>query len=454
MSPHILPKKLLFGLIPILFSVILISCKVEPVRVLDSQKIRKWVSWQVQFNAKTAGDSIAKKAFMAELRKYVENYVSKYNEGSKNDIRLLPPRELNCACDPALSALEVDIDWDRTDTSGSDTRVPPPPPPTPGVSGGEVEQNTELSAPSTEIPAAAARMVMNLPGNDQKGGPVLAIIDTGIDTAAFSGNIYSMIWQSPSGQTLHNFAYGNGFGGFRDDHAGRHGTQVASLILEQFRDKEAYPQVMVLKAMDSLGVGSTFSVTCALSYAIQNKASLVNMSFGYYGRSHRILKQYIERASKDSIVMVCAAGNVDGVRTELCSTTLDVGHELTSGRQFFPACYSREYPANVITVAGLNTALGPCYYQNYSNTYVTLGIMNTQNCCFFNSLIQQSSVEGSSFATPVATGRIGVMKLGEPGKRVGSFYVNSLLGARVPAITSSERVNTAKYVKNGDFLLY
>ena len=130
------------------------------------------------------------------------------------------------------------------------------------------------------------------------------------------------------------------------------------------------------------------------------------------------------------------------------------GHELTSSRLFYPACYSTDFPENVVTVAGLNTRLGPCYYQNYSNRYVTIGVMNTKSCCFFNSLVDQFGVEGSSYAAPVASGRIGALKVGEPARRTGLFYVGSLIMSRVPGITTSERAITGKYVHNGDFIIY
>jgi hypothetical protein len=418
---------------------------------LGNKVVKNWINWNILFDKGKAADTASFNYRLKEVKEYVESYVKAYNDTSKKTIRPGEYRFVGCKCDPYLNRLEVDL---RMDTSTGETRVPPTPPPTPGVSGGSVNENTALYKPYTEMKMNFPRKTMKLTGNlPYKLAPILAVIDTGIDTTLFSSGINNIIWKAPAGlTTLTNFIYPAGAGGFQDDHFNYHGTNVSSIILNEFADV-SYPRLMVLKAMDSLGSGTVFSVSCAMSYAIQNKASLINMSFGYFGNRDTVLAKYFSLANKDSITLVCAAGNASGARENLCNAVVNPNNELKPGHLFFPACFSKEFPANVITVVGLNEVPSPCHYQNYSNDYVTLGVKNSINCCFFNSLISATSIEGSSFSTPVASGLIGRLKLNETNKRLGIFYLQSILASQTPALSPAEIATAGSFIKAGNFVV-
>jgi len=412
--------------------------------------VKNWINWNILFDKGKAVDTASFNYSIKEVKQYVDTYVKKYNDTSKKTIRPGEYRFVGCKCDPYLNRLEVDL---RMDTSTGETRVPPTPPPTPGVSGGSVSENTALYKPYTEMKMSVPRRIMKLTGRPpDKQAPILAVIDTGIDTTLFSSGVNNIIWKVPGVNPLTNFIYPSGAGGFQDDHFNYHGTNVSSIILNEFADV-SYPRLMVLKAMDSLGSGTVFSVSCAISYAIQNKASLINMSFGYFGNRDTVLAKYFSLANKDSIILVCAAGNASGPRENLCAAGVNPNNELKPGHLFFPACFSKEFTGNVITVAGLNEVLSPCYYQNYSKEYVSLGVKNQINCCFFNSLIGATNIEGSSFATPVASGRIGRLKLNETNKRLGIFYLQSILTSQTPALTPAEISTAGSFIKTGNFIV-
>jgi hypothetical protein len=67
---------------------------------------------------------------------------------------------------------------------------------------------------------------------------------------------------------------------------------------------------------------------------------------------------------------------------------------------------------NVITITGLNAFGKSCYYQNYSNTFVSLGVINKNSvdgqvrgkCCSYKAPFSGKYYEGSSLATPIACG--------------------------------------------------
>ena len=65
----------------------------------------------------------------------------------------------------------------------------------------------------------------------------------------------------------------------------------------------------------------------------------------------------------------------------------------------------------VISVTGLRQQDAPCYYQNFSSEYVTVGVINQivdTNCCVFTLPFFKNNIalEGTSFATPVVSGRL------------------------------------------------
>ncbi|HEX6428816.1 MAG TPA: S8/S53 family peptidase [Niastella sp.] len=249
---------------------------------------------------------------------------------------------------------------------------------------------------------------------------VLAVIDTGIDTTLFSSNISGLLWRKPGqGSTIYNFLPHQNPDSLRDNHGGRHGTLVTTLALKALSTigkGNLYPKIMVLKALDSNKIGSVFSVSCALSYARQNKATVVNASLGYYGESNELLLHYIKKCSGKSgnpTLIFAAAGNIiteEHLDNKLCNKPRS-DNQLTNSRTFFPASWS-PLLKHVITITGLDSMGLSCYYQNYSNEFVTLGVLNKKTsqgripgeCCSYKAPFNNRTYEGSSFATPIACG--------------------------------------------------
>lgn len=194
---------------------------------------------------------------------------------------------------------------------------------------------------------------------------------------------------------------------FFDDNPGKHGTAVTALALQSiFKTSRLLPRVMVLKVLDAKSQGSSFTVSCALSYAVQNRATLVNASLGYYSKRDvdSVLRKYLllcQQATPVPVKVLAAAGNLHGPHnsSELCRTPATL--QLNSSMLFYPACFNPTIP-NIIAVNTLKDLSNGCFYQNYSNQFVDVGVLSKVNCCRFNVL--GTGYEGSSFATPIVSG--------------------------------------------------
>jgi hypothetical protein len=206
---------------------------------------------------------------------------------------------------------------------------------------------------------------------------------------------------------------------FKDIDPVRHGSAVAAIALNSFyaasaKDgKPRLPRLMVLRALDGTGMGNTFSVSCAMSYAIRHRVKLINASLGYWNAENNVINHYLQLSARHQIPVIAAAGNDPRQHTEgLCDQGINWHNRLRPGNMFYPACQSIDSQYCVVSVTGLSSPQHPCRYQNFSSRYVSVGVVNTDSsnsCCGFSlSFINKNyQLDGSSFATPVISGELG-----------------------------------------------
>jgi len=319
-----------------------------------------------------------------------------------------------CPCDSLLYNIGAKV----IDGSGHSVTTPPPPPP-PGGSGDAlfVSNNNPVIEPADSIPVndTSFKMILSDPlRQTQVDSQILTIIDTGIDPRYFSSEISELIWTGDGANTIYNVIDPNS-NSFFDDHPEKHGTIVTAVALKALKDQNAafgarinhLSKLMILKALDSKKQGSTFSVSCALSYAVQRRAAVINASLGYYemgGDVDAVLRHYIDlcNTQRNPIVVFAAAGNVttSPVSGMICYQGTS---NLNTHRMFYPACFSNDFN-NVYSVTTLTNTHASCFYQNYSQQYVSLGVIQTgtAGCCHFS--VPFALANGSSFATPVVAG--------------------------------------------------
>lgn len=343
------------------------------------------------------------------LSDYLRRVINKRNGFSLDSVQVQ-----FCSCHDSLL-------WNLTanlNIGGSGQSAPvSPPPPGPHASGDAIalaDKNSSLSSPASANSILTAHRVSFDEQTPITDAVVLGIIDTGIDTALFAPAIYSKLFASDGSGTVNFVSYAP-VTGFRDDDAVRHGSAVAAIALNAFyaesvkAGKPALPRLMVLKALDSTGSGSTFTVGCALSYAIRHNVNLINASLGYWKTQDNVINHYLQLSAQHFIPVVAAAGNTPGEHSEgLCSDEINRHNRLRRCNLFFPASQSIDSQYCIVSVTGLSNPWRSCRYQNFSSKYVSVGVVNNICCGFSLPFIDSLHLlDGSSFATPVISGELG-----------------------------------------------
>ena len=409
-----LPVSLLF-LIFIVNMIIFASCQrkknsnalyIEPPISYESDTPQ--VSWNILFKQGT--DKTAREKIITKIQDAVKNSYVDYYKTTGKDYRPKFFPVIWCPCDSLL----YNMGFSSVDGSGGSVSKPPTGRPTIPGSGENIASfvdNINISEPDSGIIEFNQYQrdtvpVKNITINKTKK---LAIIDSGIDTLLFSPNIKKLIWRDNMPSTLFNFLPFQNQADLRDGTRQRHGSAVTATVIKAMENAGTYPKLMILKALDNKNKGTIFSVSCALSYAIQKEADIINLSLGYYGQPDPILEHYLSLCSSPnrSIDVFAAAGNMPNQHSSvnLCNNHFN-NNELTAKRLFYPACFSTQF-TNLTAVTQLSSAGRQCFYQNFSHQFVTLGIFDRTNCCAIKVAFlghNPSYFEGSSFATPVASG--------------------------------------------------
>jgi len=431
-----------------------------------------WLNWNYIFKEGT--DSVTRQATIAQITVAISNvrsakptdtgktnpntgaagqiavhpltsYLSGYLRGvirARNGFSLDNTQVHFCSChDSLLWNVTADL---NIGGSGQSTPTAPPPP-SPGASGGSVavvDSNGSVASPSSVAPVLISGLIGFSGHPEVSGKVVLGIIDSGIDSTLFDQGIFQRLF-APDGSGKINFAAGAPASAYQDDDAVRHGSAVAAIALNAFYTqsradgKQELPRLMVIRALDGKGMGTTLSVSCALSYAIRHRVSLINASLGYWNAQNAVINYYLQQSARYNIPVVAAAGNDPRDHTpNVCGVAIDGHNLLRPGNMFFPACQSVDPRYCIISVTGLSNPVLPCRYQNFSSRYVSVGVVNKSNsCCGFSLPFINSSyvLDGSSFATPVISGQLGY-KIGKDGPRNNTAaYMQLLQPQKTPA---------------------
>ena len=256
-----------------------------------------------------------------------------------------------------------------------------------------------------------------------KEGPVIAILDTGVDTN--HPDLKDNIWVNPK-EANGIGTYDDDGNGFTDDVVGwdfvnqtgnvidynGHGTHCAGIAAASgfngigIVGANPDAKIMPLTVLQSNGQGDISTIIKAVDYATANGADILSMSLGTYAESIA-LEQALGRAYQNA-VLVAAAGN-DG----LC---LNHGHP-EKGQLFpmtmFPAAYTFVIGVQASSQSGGLAGFsnydddGPSYspyseekLYNYEVTVPGVSIMST----FPNG--QYKQLNGTSMATPLVAGAL------------------------------------------------
>lgn len=139
-------------------------------------------------------------------------------------------------------------------------------------------------------------------------GTVIAVIDTGIDTAnpMFAGKIHpasiSLIGEPGEIDDVGNGEDDDG-DGMIDEMVG-HGTWVAGIALMVAPGAD----LMVIRTLNDEGFSNAFTLAKAIYHAIDHGANVVNLSLGSIAEV-RLVERAVDDASDLGIIVVAAAGN-------------------------------------------------------------------------------------------------------------------------------------------------
>ena len=177
-----------------------------------------------------------------------------------------------------------------------------------------------------------------------------------------------------------------------------HGSAVAGTIVNDFPD-DIQLELMSLKFHNG-NSGFLFDAICGIHYAIDEGASIIVNSWGFYTAENPILLQdAFSKASVNGALMIVSAGN-DGI---------DIDNH-TLGK--YPAIFSY---SNIITVSALDeTTMGVRSYANTGDKSVDLAaidhVIAPGRAQDGTSLMDVDSVAGTSISAPMVARTAAIIK--------------------------------------------
>jgi thermitase len=207
---------------------------------------------------------------------------------------------------------------------------------------------------------------------------IVAVVDTGVqaDHPDLQGKLLTGYNSLANGSTP-------------DDDVG-HGTHVAGIIGALVNNSEGvagiswYNKILPVKALDSSGAGTTYSVAEGIIWAADNGAKVINLSLGNYADSE-FLHDAIRYAYDKDIVIVSAAGNDN---TE---------------RPGYPAAYPE-----VLAVAATNSGTEKASFSNYGD-YIDVAAPGESIASTYPDG-QYAALSGTSMSSPHVAALAGLIR--------------------------------------------
>ncbi|WP_298509186.1 S8 family serine peptidase [uncultured Kordia sp.] len=228
-------------------------------------------------------------------------------------------------------------------------------------------------------------------------GVTIAVLDTGIDynhtgfPEAFLYNSADTGCTDNGYDEIFGWNFVNENNNPYDDHYGRHGTIVASLIISELESANVDYQILPVKVANSGGNISYFDALCGFQYAANKPdVDIINMSFGWYHQERELLERFILEAP-DKLV-ITSAGN-EGLNND------EIPH--------YPSSYDSE---NILAIAALANHQVPGYN---SNSYASGSFSNP-------------SVGGISALADFSNRGVTSVDIAAPGEQIPFAYNNEI----------------------------
>ncbi len=272
-----------------------------------------------------------------------------------------------------------------------------------------------------------------------KEGPVIAIIDTGVDI--MHPDLQQNIWTNPR-EAAGASGYDDDANGYADDVHGwdfvnntgvladynGHGTHCAGIAAATGYNgmgiigANPFARIMPITAMQSNGSGDVGTIIKAVDYAAANGADVISMSLGTYGESVA-LEQALGRAYQKSII-VAAAGN-DGY----CLNHAHPEKGQQAPMPMFPAAYN--FVLGVQAASTNNALAGFSNYDDDGATYSAYDetkLYNYEITAPGVSIISTypngnyRNLNGTSMATPLVAGAVSRLLMSKSVENKEEFF--------------------------------
>lgn len=312
---------------------------------------------------------------------------------------------------------------------------------------------------------------------------LIAVLDTGIDTVNVVRSEY--LWKNKYEKTgagadgdsncydddVFGWNFADGSNDVHDDHLSMHGTLVSEYIIKEFTTSPRnFVQIMSLKTHDSQGRGDLFSAICALHYAMEKGANIINASWGFYYYQedpHPYLDSLITQVMREKgILFVTASGNKINEVDDYARMIYQNNHGVTIPdsilrnleiHNFYPACIA-EGTNNVMVATTTNSSrISPT--QNYSSRFVDFGVIaDTTGIDFMKFQVPFTMdplfISGSSFATAILTGKIGALtdKAFYQNNLNKQDIINNIQSGSSGAIQTSTDLQSRNLVRDGRYI--
>ncbi len=253
-----------------------------------------------------------------------------------------------------------------------------------------------------------------------KKRPVIAILDTGVDIT--HPDLVDNIWTKPGTDNEHGYDFINNTTEIRDYNS--HGTHVAGIAAASNNETGvigANPQALIMPVtvMQSDGTGDVATIAKGVDYAIENGATIINMSLGSYANSNT-LRQSLGKAYQTAVIVAGAGNDSKGIYTECSHTTFSALNDMV----FYPAGYEFVLGVQALTKSG-DLAL----WSNYDCDGPTFSLpgkdiwSNSEGCVNYEIIAPGSSIistfpdgnykslNGTSMAAPLLAGGISVLQM-------------------------------------------
>ena len=245
-----------------------------------------------------------------------------------------------------------------------------------------------------------------------KKRPVIAILDTGVDIT--HPDLVDNIWTKPGTDDEHGYDFINNTTEIRDYNM--HGTHVAGIAAASNNETGiigANPQALIMPVtvMQSDGTGDVATIAIGVDYALENGATIINLSLGTYANSN-VLRQALGTAYQSTVIVAAAGNDALGIYPE-CGSILY--------RPMFPAAY--EF---VLGVQAINESYNLAGFSNFDCDGPTFSIPNKDTLgdgvnyelsapgvniisCVPEGIYKK--LNGTSMATPLLAGGISALMM-------------------------------------------